>query len=284
MKTAHLIIAHKGPEQLERLIRKLQHPAFDFYIHLDKKVDDKLFAKIAGLKNVYFIKNRIDVRWGCYNLSKAILVSVVEICSSGRKYNFINHISGQDYPVKPVEYLVDFFNSNSGKEFMMFRDIVQDWKEAIMRYERFHFINFRINGKIMMGSELLSKVAGLILGKRTPPYNFHPYGGSAFWMLSPEVALFVANKVLNNSKIERFFYYTWGSDEFIFQTLLLNSVYKDRIINENYRYINWEGNDEHPKLLTIDDFDELKESSMLFARKFDVSEDEVILDMVDTIL
>src|SRR5690606_252818 len=102
MKTAHLIIAHKNPEQIERLIRRLQHPDFDFYIHLDKKTNSNLFEDIGRLQNVYFIKNRIDVRWGCYNLTKAILVSVIEVCNSGKKYNFINHISGQDYPLKPV--------------------------------------------------------------------------------------------------------------------------------------------------------------------------------------
>jgi hypothetical protein len=284
MRTAHLIIAHKSPEQIERMIRRLQHPDFDFYIHLDKKVNIELFANIKLLENVYFIKNRVDARWGCYNLSKAILVSVVEICNSGREYNFINHISGQDYPLKPVEYLVEFFKSNSGKEFITHRDIVHDWKEAQMRYNRFHFINFRINGKIIVGSEMLAKAARLILGKRKTPYNLHPYGGSAFWMLSPEVALFAANKVLNNKRIKRFFTYTWGSDEFVFQTIILNSVYKDRVINENYRYIDWEGAKEHPKTLKVEDFDKIRQSSMLFARKFDVDQDEKILDMIDSTL
>lgn len=284
MKTAHLIIAHKNPEQIERLIRRLQHPDFDFYIHLDKKTNSNLFEDIGRLQNVYFIKNRIDVRWGCYNLTKAILVSVIEVCNSGKKYNFINHISGQDYPLKPVEYIADFFKNNSGKEFITYRDMVNDWKESQMRYNRFHFINFRLNGRIIPGTEFLAKAAKLLLGKRTPPYNLHPYGGSAFWMLSPELALFAANRILNDNKIRRFFTYTWGSDEFAFQTIILNSEYRDQMVNENYRYIQWEGNKAHPNVLTTKDFDQLKESSMLFARKFDAYQDEKILDMIDSTL
>lgn len=284
MRTAHLIIAHKNPDQIERMIKRLQHPDFDFYIHVDKKVAIELFFNVKSLPNVYFIKNRIDVKWACYDQVKATLISIVEICSLGEKYGFINHLSGQDYPIKPVEELAHFFKNNLGKEFITYRDILDDWKEAQMRYHRFHFINIRINGKMIFGREILEKLARLILGKRKLPYSLRPYGGSAFWMLSPEVALYVAKKIENDKRLRRFFYFTWASDEFLFQTIILNSIFKERVVNKNYRYIDWSEKRENPKTLVEDDFWKLKESTMLFARKFDMAEDKKILDMIDSTL
>jgi hypothetical protein len=50
----------------------------------------------------------------------------------------------------------------------------------------------------------------------------------------------------------------------------MNSPYRERVINNNYRYVDWSEQKAHPKVLDTGDFDKLKESSMMFARKFDV--------------
>lgn len=284
MRTAHLILTYTHPHQTEMMIKKMSHPDFDFYIHVDKKIDIKPYLYLDYLPNVFFIENREDVRWACFNTVKAIFNCIIEICNSGKKYNFINLLSGQDYPIKPVGHLVDFFEKNKGKEFIAHRDIINDWPGAQMRYNRYHLINYRINGRHIFGRHLLEKSLTYLLGKRTMPYQLHPYGESMFWMLSPEVALFVANKVLNDKKLRRFFYFSWASDEFVFQTIIMNSHYKDRVINNNYRYIDWSEKKENPKVLGAEDFSKLKDSSTLFARKFDVTKDIEVLNKLDSIL
>jgi hypothetical protein len=37
MKVAHLIITYTNPAQTARMIKRMQHPDFDFYIHVDAK-------------------------------------------------------------------------------------------------------------------------------------------------------------------------------------------------------------------------------------------------------
>src|SRR5690554_5552348 len=105
MRTAHLILTYTSPEQTERMIRKMQHPDFDFYIHLDKKIDIKTHLYLSNIENVFFIKNRIDVRWAGYNTVKAVFNSIQEICDKRISYNFINLLSGQDYPLKSATQL-----------------------------------------------------------------------------------------------------------------------------------------------------------------------------------
>lgn len=284
MRTAHLIITYTDPKQTERMIRKMIHPDFDFYIHVDKKNDIKSHLYLETLQNVYFIRNRVDVRWAGYNTIRAIFNGIKEICDSGRKYSFINLLSGQDYPLKPIDQLANFFKENKGKEFLAYKDMVNDWQDELFRVRKFHLMNVRFRGRVLFRQETLEKILNYIFGERRMPYNLHPYGDSMFWMLSPELALYVTNKVENDKRLKRFFYFTWASDELLFQTIIMNSPYKERVINKNYRYIDWSENKANPKILKEEDFQELKESSMLFARKFDMAKNVRILDMIDSIL
>jgi len=63
-----------------------------------------------------------------------------------------------------------------------------------------------------------------------------------------------------------------------FQTLLLNSPLKDRIVNDSLRYIEWHRPGKKPATLRADGFDALRSSSKLFARKLDMDVDS---DMID---
>lgn len=284
MRTAHLILTYTSPEQTERMIRKMQHPDFDFYIHLDKKIDIKTHLYLSNIENVFFIKNRIDVRWAGYNTVKAVFNSIQEICDKRISYNFINLLSGQDYPLKSATQLACFFKENKGKEFIAYRDMVNDWISAQNRYKKMHFTNLRWKGEVLYGQYGLEKIINLFIRNRKVPYKYHPYGDSMFWMLSPEAAMYVVNKVQSNRRLERFFSYTWASDEFLFQTIIMNSEYKSRVINNNYRYIDWSEKKASPKILRAEDFEELESTNMLFGRKFDILKDSKIMDMIDVTL
>ena len=61
MKIAHLILAHKNPAQLERLIRAMKHPAFHFYIHVDKKSDIGPFEYLFDNQQVFKVQHRTSI-------------------------------------------------------------------------------------------------------------------------------------------------------------------------------------------------------------------------------
>ncbi|RAJ22859.1 beta-1,6-N-acetylglucosaminyltransferase [Pedobacter cryoconitis] len=276
MRIAHLILTYTSPEQTERMIKSLSHPNFDFYIHVDKKFDINPHLFLKDIPNVYFINNRIDVRWAGFSTVTATFECIKEITTTGIRYDFINFLSGQDYPLKPADYINDFFVKNKGKEFLSYRDIKNDWKEGLIRMERYFLTSYNFIGKYRL-ENLINKV----LPKRKLPYNLHPYGKSMFWMLSPEVALHVVHTVENDQKLKYFFSLCWASDEFVFQTILLNSRYKDRIVNNNYRYIDWSAGGANPKILDESDFEKLAASEMLFARKFNMADHPEILNLID---
>ncbi|MNK02957.1 Core-2/I-Branching enzyme [compost metagenome] len=277
MRVAHLILTYTSPHQTERMIRNMAHDGFDFYIHVDKKFDINPHLFLKDLPNVYFINDRTDVKWAGYNTVKATFRCIKEIVATGIQYDFINFLSGQDYPLTSPARLMDFFEKNKGKEFMSFRDIKNDWKEGLIRMERYFLANHTFKGK-----HALEKLINILMPKRTVPYDMHPYGKSMFWMLSPETAMYVVDKVESDRKLTNFFYYCWASDEFVFQTILMNSPYRDKIINNNYRYIDWSLGGASPKLLDEHDFEQIKASDMLFARKLNIEKSAKLFDLIDT--
>ena len=63
-KIAYIIIAHKDPAHLKRLISVLDFHS-DFYIHIDKKVDLEAFRKeFSTLQRKIYYTNKYTVNWG----------------------------------------------------------------------------------------------------------------------------------------------------------------------------------------------------------------------------
>lgn len=276
MRIAHLILTYTDPFQTERMIRNMWHADFDFYIHVDKKFDIEPHLFLKEIANVYFIADRVDVKWAGFNTVIATFRCIREIVETGIKYDFINFLSGQDYPIKPAQVMRDFYFENIGKEFLSYRDIKNEWKEGLIRMEKYYFSNFEFKGK-----SRLEKAINFFMPSRKFPYDLHPYGKSMFWMLSPDAAVYVESKVRNDPKLMSFFSLCWASDEFVFQTILISSPFKNNIVNENHRYIDWSQGGASPKILDINDFDNIKESDMLFARKLKFPESKKLADMID---
>lgn len=276
MKLAHLILAHSQPRQLERMVRNLQHDDADIYIHLDKKTDTAPFQHLAQIKNVYFIKNTVKVYWGTYNIVKATFNSFKEILDSGRDYGYLNLLSGQDYPLKPQQELHDFLNANPGKAFMNYLLFDTEWQEALPRVRFYHFNNFRLPGHFIL-QELVNK----LFGARTMPHDMIPVGRSQWFTISMECVKYICDYWHNTPKLRHFIKLTWGPDEFIFQTILYNSPYREAMVKNDLRYIDWSGGGVSPKTLTIEDVEAIKASGQFFARKFDITKDEAILDAID---
>jgi len=276
MRIAHLIMTYTDPVQTERMIRAMYHPNFDFYIHLDKKYDISGHLYLKSIPQVYFIESRTDVKWAGYSTVKATFQSIKEIVATGIRYSFINFMSGQDYPLKPAQNINDFFQQNIGNEFLSYRDIRNDWQEGLIRMERYFLSGYEFGGKYRLET-LINK----IFPKRKIPHDLHPYGKSMFWMLSPKAAMYVVNRVEKDRKLQQFLSLCWASDEFVFQTILMNSPIKNRVINNNYRYIDWSNGGASPKILNENDANSIFESEMLFARKFDMAKHSEILNLID---
>jgi len=280
MRVAHLIMVHKNPAQVLRLAEKLQHPNFDIYIHVDAKISIDQFELLNKVPNLYFIKNRSECNWGGFSLFQCIVDCLKQILQSSTKYAFINMISGQDYPLYNSQYIYDYLEQREETIFLSFEDSSDSewWKKAATRYEKYHFTDFNIKGRYFV-----ERMVNLLTPKRTFPEKLELYGGnkSCWWILTNDSATYIIDKLENSPKLLSFLKYCWGTDEFVIPTLIMNSTFKGKVVNDNLRYIDWSEGNAHPKLLEADNLAEICNSKMLFARKFDTELDSEILDQID---
>jgi len=278
MRMANIIVLHQYPAMAERLIKTLYHRKFDFYVHLDKKVNIGPFISLSSLPNTFFVQERKTVNWAGFSQLEAIGASLRAIFSSGRSYDYINLLSGQDYPIKPTGYIYDFLNAYIGHSFLTSETPPTTWwNEAHQRYTRYHLIDYSFRGK-----HRLENIISNILPQREFPLPYQLYGGplAAYWTLSGEAAFYLS-QFLSEGTCYSFFKHTWAPDEFLVNTLLMNSPLSSMVINDNYRYIDRSGGGSHPKVLTMADLKCLQQSNRLFARKFDSNIDNQIQDKID---
>ena len=276
MRIAHLILAHKNPAQLEKLIIALQHSSFFLYVHIDKKVSIQPFEYLSKYNNVFFIKERAKIFWAGYGTIQATINGIKEILPF--KYDYINVISGQDFPLKTAEGIYSFFLVNNGKVFITCRSVEHEWKEAEVRIKKYHLINWRIPGKYQ-----LEKLINKILPERKFPLNYIMVGRSNWFAVTYEAAKYIIDFLDQHPELVRFFKFSWGADELIFSVILYNSNFKDKI-EDNFIYVDWSEKKAHPKILRTEDYNALVNSNKLFARKFDADADAVILEMLENFL
>ncbi len=276
MRVAHLVITYTNPLQTERMIRRMQHPDFDFYIHVDKKIDISSHLFLARMPNVFLIKDRVNVIWAGYNTVEATLRSVKEIFSTGKHYDYVHLMSGQDYPIKPAAAIHDFFVAGQGREFMEFEHFDKWADEAYPRIREYHLTNYNFPGRYYFQWAM-----NKFLPERKSPLAMEYYGSSMFWALTSNCLQYIIDLMEQNARFRRFMQFTWGSDEFLFQTLVLNSAFKKNVVNDNLLFLDRDKGASHPNIITYNHLHKLLSSPKLFARKFDLSSDSIIMDQLD---
>src|SRR5690606_28584234 len=137
------------------------------------------------------------------------------------------------------------------------------WEEAQLKITNCHLVDYRFPGKY-----LVERFINAVTPKRTLPGGFVFTGRSQWMTLAVRHVRYVLDFVDNNPQIVRFFRHTWGPDEFFFQTILYNSPYREDIVYDGLRYIDWSEGKASPKTLTLGDLDALHQEGKFFARKF----------------
>lgn len=283
-KHAYLIMAHNKLNELTNLIECIDYDSNDIYIHLDKKwklskEEIQRIEKTAKKSDIYFIKNRINVKWGTYTQIECEMSLLKESLKKG--YQYYHLMSGVDMPLKKQVEIHNFFAQNAGKEFVHYDSNKID-STAYERVSKYHFFVSRSNGLIGKGVNQISRVLQKGID-RIGKYDIEFQKGANWFSITNDLAQYVLNKEKNIKKI---FKYSRCGDEMFLQTIVINSRFKDKLVQNNYcdnygtiQYcIDWKrGN---PYTYRLDDYDYLVESGMCFARKFDCSVDNEIIKAI----
>ncbi len=295
MRIAYIILAHKLPGQLVRLVRKLNTKDVQFFIHVDKKTGDETYREMAEplreYDNVFFLKRHVCI-WGDFGHVEATLEGIRTILGMGLEFDYVMLLTGQDYPIKSNKQIHDALNKSNGNSFIENFALPSDrWKDESGGMDRLNYLYFNWRGrrrrflktqKIIPRSfyDGLLRVAEILQIRPRLPENYTVFGGSSYWCLSRECIEYINDFVNQHPDYVKYFRQATISDEIFFQTILMNSPLKDHLINNDMRYIVWTTS-SHPKIITRHIFDELISTNDFFARKFDATVDSEIMDMLD---
>jgi hypothetical protein len=282
---AFLVLAHRGPEQLGRLVRRLLAPGTEVHLHVDGRTAPKLHAAIVAAlpadERVHLLE-RIPTPWAGWGAVQARLRGLAAILDGPAPPEHIAVLSGQDYPLRPAGDIATFLAEYPGRTFApswpmpaelygpdggMFR--IRYWHTPVRR-RRVH-----------------------IPIRRRFPAGVAPYGGSAFMVVDRETARAVLEFTRSRPDVERFHRHVWAVDEHFIPTALHNSPRASAVIDENVWHMEWTPGAAHPHTFTDADFDRLADAARhssdgggearvkLFARKFDADGATRLLDRID---
>ncbi|WP_426369755.1 beta-1,6-N-acetylglucosaminyltransferase [Pseudocolwellia sp. HL-MZ7] len=279
MKVFFLVQCHKLTTPLTYNILKLSKiKDVKIFIHVDKKSDINQFIHLEG-PNIIFIKKRIDVHWGGQaqiNVSLNLFKEIIHL-----DYDYVSFISGDDLFYRSFSDFKSFLLNNNGKEFIgIDSSSEQSFQQRFkMRYPSIYFDRYlplwlRISKKAYSTCYKF----GFFQNKTPAPFTRF-YKGSNWFTLSKLSIDYIFTTIEKNSDIMKFFQNSFCCDEIIFQTILMNSEFKNsiyKIFDDDYddnrmslRYIDWKSGPEYPKILHKKELQKEFPLDSFFIRKVD---------------
>ncbi len=290
-KHAYLIMAHHNFQQLYRLIGFLDSTDTDIYLHVDKKAKDfnmNQAMQICKHSTLRLITRR-SLMWGGDCLTRCE-IALLKAALPG-KYDYYHLLSGEDIPLRPLADIHAFFDSNCGKEFVSINwEATNKPNSGIYNRIRLYSVFQNYVGRGTCGIKRFFWEVQLILKNlqtkigidRCKDLPFRLGKGSQWFSVTHSLAEYSVSYY--ESVLKRAFSYSYGTDELLIQTTMLNTLHflEQQYEGGNMRLIDWNRSTDgcSPHTFTIEDYDLLVNSDMLWARKVSERVDGRIIDMI----
>ncbi|MDO5971133.1 beta-1,6-N-acetylglucosaminyltransferase [Flavivirga aquimarina] len=275
-KIAILILAHHNPDQLTTLIEHLSEN-FIVYVQIDKK-STLLISELPKHDNVFYFKE-VNVYWGDYSLVENMLFVLEKAFKNNHSHYLF--ISGDDFPIKPNKEIIDFLTVNNSNIYMYANPLpIKTWtfNNGFDRVDRYWYMKIKSRNTVKAINRILLYVQR-IFGIKIKRFPIKLYAGSQWLNLTHEALKAVFNFLNSNPEYLKKLKYSRATDEMWIQTIIMNnSVLKEKVINNDLRYIDWETGPEFPRVLNENDEKLLLKSNALFARKFNFNRDKKFIN------
>jgi hypothetical protein len=301
MRVCYHIQSHRDPEQITRLVRTLLRESPNALVHIshDRRGPALDAVTLHSFGDVVIVP--ADGGYGDFSHVDRHMQVIEWLLETGTEADWLVNITGQDYPIRPIEAIERELAASDADAFLEFHPGLGDgarWPAYRVR-SRYYFRHHRFRPltpkwrdrlhplqALNFGQPLVRfHVAyGLMVGRRVrSPFSpeFPVYGGSAFMSLRRSTLEYLQSYFAENPAIVEHFRHTLSPVEAVFPTILANSA-KFKLIDDSKRYFDFRGSQfNHPKLLTRDDLPRAFATGAHFARKIDWTTDPDIFDIID---
>jgi hypothetical protein len=267
--------------------------------------------RLQALGNVHVLFHRGG--YGDYSHLNRYFAAVDWLDANGIDYDWLENLSGQDYPLCPIAEIEDALATTSFDGFLLYSPVFPERVppeadqgaegyrltppfDASMRYDYRHW---RLGKWTHLKERLMYPLMALnlvqpwirvsnsyaVVGVRRRHSvfgpDFHCYGGSFFCTLRAECVRYVRDYAKANPEAVGFFRTAMAPEEVFFHSVLVNSG-RFSLTTDYKRYIDWTGiTNTHPRTLGTEDAPAMVASNAHWARKLDLNKDAKLFDILD---
>lgn len=278
MRQAILITAYRDMPQLERLIRYFDDD-FEIFVHVDKKCREG-YSGLKSFKNVHLF-DQYKIAWGDVNHLKAILLLMREAFEH-EDLEYFHCITGSDYPIPSLHDFKCFCEKHRNENYLEYFPLPhEDWGiEGGLNRIKYYWLlpSYRVKqGRWIEKSIKWQRRLGV--NRPFPFFDGHIYGGGTYWSVSRNAMQVALDYLTAHPDYLRRFRMTSIAEEICLPTLWMNSGLP--FVNNYMRYIDWGVDGGNPVVLTEKDYDRIKASGALFARKLESGKSDKLIEMLE---
>ncbi len=277
-----VLLTHNNPEQIRRLIGRL-NKMFDeppITCHHDFAKCSLPVEVFPG--NVSFVLPPLPTERNMFSLVEAAIRAIKLMYKAPVPPDWFVLLSGSDYPIKPaVQIRRDLaacpYDANIHHELIDASHFERDWHHLC--YDRYcKKTLFRL-----YPTHMTVRLHPL-LSRPFLPFSpeFRCFAGEFWFCANRRVAEYILSFHTTRPALASHYRSAPIPDKSYFQCILANAP-NFKLSQNDYRYIDWNHSDTHPKTLGIEDLPRLLSSADHFARKFDMNWDARILDELDAL-
>ena len=285
-----LLQTHRDSSHLRRLCAVLsQFSHARIFLHHDYSQSDLPDDFLKEYDITQVVPHRVT-EWGRTSLMLAELDVLRLAFENMPEAEWFILVSGSCYPIKPVSYIEDFLRQESGDGFLDTIILDRRAKEGLHSWW-----NRKVFTKKIGSHPFISRYGKFYWRDLRIPRIPNPFrskwqfcfGSQWFMLRRPAVEWLLAQDPHSHelvhyiNQLEISENSSFAPDECLLQTLFHTNK-NLRFSTDNHRYIDWENaKNWHPNTLTLRHYNAIRQSSALFARKFDPQESAGLLDRID---
>ncbi|XP_066282387.1 N-acetyllactosaminide beta-1,6-N-acetylglucosaminyl-transferase-like [Branchiostoma lanceolatum] len=290
---AYILTVHKSAAQVELLLHSIYTPYNVYCIHVDKRSPSAFRAALSAVADCYdnvFISHRLEsVVYGGYSRLQADLNCLHDLVESHVKWRYVINLAGQDFPLKTQNEIVAQLKVLCGQN-----DIPGVQSSSSIHSDRTGFVH-----EVVSTNDGEMSVVKTEKRKSPPPHNVTIYTGIAYYIASREFMSWVLKDKVARNLLE-WSQDTYSPDEFYWATLnklpAAPGGFSKPTWSSSIRAIKWvyfEGKQYPPCrgkyvrdvcVFGIGDLQWLINCHHLFANKFDLNFDPVVLQCLQELL
>lgn len=313
----YMIMCHKNSKQVLRLAYRCISNKSDVIIHPDINMSNQDYEELAqACKNIdglYLTDKRLhgelDTR-SLVDIAMEMIKKAKQVeDNQNKEYKYYSLLSGQDYILKHIDEINLQLGLSYPKPFIDCTPYsANNWlyhkfkaNNAVYSFKKWINKKFKKRGTIV---RRIFNLLNLIFSRVVERLSFNDYnklrknnvdlyGGSAWWIL-PDLAInYIFDEYKNNTMVVDLLLKTLTPEESFFQIMTKRSPVSELVqVNppdmvaqncKTWAYFSDEGKPfkGHPYIFTVDEYEKLINNHFWFARKFDTTVDEEILNMLD---